>query len=56
VVSAMTDDQLKEIRTAQLGAWGEESHSVAECLRVVLNEHCEHRRFADRDLAVLETR
>ena len=56
VVSAVNDDQLKEIRTAELGAWGEESHSVAECLRVVFNEHCEHRRFADRDLALLEAR
>ena len=54
LVAAATDDQLGQIRTAAiLPAWGEESHSVAECLRVVLNEHCEHRRFAVRDLAVL---
>jgi len=56
VVAAVTDDQLREIRTAELGAWGEESQSVGECLRVVLNEHCEHRRFALRDLSVLTAR
>jgi hypothetical protein len=57
VVAAVTDDQLGQIRTAVLAAaWGEESQSVAECLRVVFNEHCEHRRFAVRDLAVLEDR
>jgi DinB superfamily/Pentapeptide repeats (8 copies) len=57
VLAAVTDDELGQIRTAVLApAWGEESHSVAECLRVVLNEHCEHRRFAVRDLAVLEDR
>lgn len=28
--------------------------SVAECLRVVLNEEMLHRRFAERDLAVIE--
>lgn len=29
---------------------------VRECLRVILNEECEHRRFAERDLAALEAR
>jgi hypothetical protein len=57
VVAGVTDDELGQIRTAVLAAeWGEESQSVAECLGVVLNEHCEHRRFAVRDLAVLEDR
>jgi hypothetical protein len=51
LVAAVTDDRLGQIRT-----WGEESQSVAECLGVVLNEHCEHRRFAVRDLTVLEDR
>lgn len=54
LVADVTDDQLAEIRTAEVAAWGEESHSVAECLRVVLNEHCEHRRFAVRDMAAIE--
>ena len=57
-VAAVTDDQLEQTRTAALGhpSWGEETNSVAESLRVVLNEHLEHRRFAVRDLAVLEGR
>jgi len=29
---------------------------IAECLRVVLNEEWEHRLYAERDLAVLESR
>ncbi|PZA18802.1 DinB family protein, partial [Modestobacter versicolor] len=32
------------------------SHRVADCLRVVLDEEWEHRRFAERDLTVLESR
>jgi hypothetical protein len=33
----------------------EETRSVGRCLRVVMTE-CEHRRYAVRDLAVLEER
>jgi hypothetical protein len=33
-----------------------ESYPVAECLLTVLNEEWCHRQFAERDLAVLETR
>ena len=56
-MAAVTDDELEQIRTAVLAPeWGEETQSVAECLGVVLNEHCEHRRFAVRDLAVLTDR
>ncbi|MFD4194368.1 hypothetical protein [Amycolatopsis thermoflava] len=32
----------------------EEPQPVGKCLRVVMNEECEHRRYAVRDLAVLE--
>ena len=57
LVAGLTDDQLAEVRTAvPAPAWGEESHSVAACLGVIFKEHCEHRRFAVRDLAVLEGR
>ncbi|WP_448614107.1 DinB family protein [Modestobacter sp. URMC 112] len=53
----VTDAELDDTRTAApVPAWGEETHSVRTCLRVVLEEHCEHRRFAERDLAVLATR
>lgn len=34
----------------------EESRSVGHCLRVVMKEEIEHRRYAVRDLAVLEAR
>jgi hypothetical protein len=58
VVEGLTYSGLQEIRTAGLAApaWGVESHSVAECLRTLMDEYCEHRRFAERDLAVLEAR
>jgi hypothetical protein len=50
----VTVDQLDDTRTATpVAAWGEETHSVGECLRVVLEEHIEHRRFAERDLTAL---
>jgi hypothetical protein len=52
-VGSVTDEQLDQIRTAvPAPAWGEESHTVRACLRVVLNEHIAHRRFALRDLAL----
>lgn len=34
----------------------EEDRAVAECLAVVMQEECEHLRYAVRDLAVLESR
>lgn len=49
--------ELAEIRTAAPApAWGVVSHTVRECLRVLLDEIVEHRRFAERDIAVLEGR
>lgn len=57
LVADLSDAELAQIRTAvPARVWGEESHSVAECLGVVFNEHCEHRRFAVRDLAALAGR
>jgi uncharacterized damage-inducible protein DinB len=56
-LDAVRDDDLERIRTAvAMPKWGEESHSVRTCFRVVLNELCEHRRYAERDLAVLAAR
>jgi hypothetical protein len=42
-------------------AWGlggsrRKDHTVLQCLAVVLKEEWQHRRYAVRDLAVLETR
>jgi hypothetical protein len=31
-----------------------ETRSVGRCLRVIMTEECEHRRYAVRDLAALE--
>lgn len=57
VVAEITDDQLDQTRSAVLSEeWGEETFPVRECLTVVMNESIEHRRFALRDLAVLEAR
>jgi uncharacterized damage-inducible protein DinB len=57
VLGVLTDEQLNQLRTAvPAPVWGEQSQSVAACLAVVFNEHCEHRRFAVRDLSVLEDR
>jgi hypothetical protein len=56
-VTGVTDADLEESRTVPpVQAWGEEAHAVGECLRAVLEEHCEHRRFAERDLATLAAR
>ena len=53
----VTDAGLDDPRTAApVPVWGEETHPVRTCLRVVLEEHCEHRRSTERDLAVLATR
>ncbi len=57
VVESMTDDDLTQTRTAKLTpAFPEETETVSQCLRIVMREHIEHRRFALRDLAELESR
>ena len=55
VLAGATEAFLDEDRTAAPApAWGEETHSVRACLRTVLHETAQHRRFAERDLARLE--
>jgi hypothetical protein len=57
VLAELSEASLDEPRTATpVPAWGEETHSVRTCLRTVQQEVCEHRRFAERDLAVLAAR
>jgi len=55
IVGALTDDDLDRV-CPRLPAPGypEEARSVGRCLGVVMKEECEHRRYAVRDLAVLE--
>ena len=55
VVDVVTDEELEQVRTGvPAPEWGRESHSVRACLRVVLDEFCAHRRYAERDLRRLE--
>jgi uncharacterized damage-inducible protein DinB len=57
VVDDLTDDGLDRETEPCVGpGWPLEgsTYSLRECLRIVLNEEWEHRRYAERDLAVLE--
>jgi hypothetical protein len=58
IVDGLTDDDLERacLRLPAPGFEGypEETWSVGRCLRVVMNEECEHRRYAVRDLTALE--
>lgn len=56
-LAGLTDDELARVCTGVPAPGREElSRSVAGCLLVVLHEHVEHRRYAERDLAVLRAR
>jgi hypothetical protein len=53
----VTPADLERPRTAVIApVWGEETHTGGECLRVLLEEYSSHRRYAERDLTVLEAR
>jgi hypothetical protein len=55
IVEALTDTELERMcQRAPAPGYPEEPRSVGRCLSVVMNEECEHRRYAVRDLAVLE--
>lgn len=55
VLADVTDDDLPQRRSGVLDPGAEpETFTVDHCLRVLLREHCEHRRYAERDLAALE--
>ena len=57
IVDGLTDDELDRMSTGGLPrAWDESPKPVRTCLRVVMNEAVEHRRYAVRDLAALEAR
>jgi hypothetical protein len=55
ILDRLTNTELERIctRTPAPG-YPEESRPVGECLGVVMEEECEHHRFAVRDLAVLQ--
>ncbi len=55
VFATLDDDALpQELTGAPAPYWGEETHTVEACLRTLLFEFLAHRRYAERDLAVLE--
>lgn len=59
VVDGLTDERLAGETAPLVGpGWPPEGETfpVRECLLIVLNEEWWHRRFAERDLAVLEER
>lgn len=55
IVDGLTDTELERpCQRAPAPGYPEEARSVGRCLRVVMGEECEHRRYAVRDLAILE--
>jgi len=56
IVDGLTDSDLgRRCTRSPAPGYPEESRAVAECLAVVMEEECEHLRFALRDLAALES-
>ena len=57
IVDGLTNADLGRVcRRSPAPGYPEEERIVAECLGVVMEEECEHHRFATRDLTVLEAR
>jgi uncharacterized damage-inducible protein DinB len=57
LLASLSSADLERLRTAIIApAWGEETHTGAACLKVLLEEHASHRRYAERDLATLGAR
>jgi len=57
LIDGLTDLELeRECPRSPAPGYPEEQRTVGECLGVVMEEECEHHRFAVRDLSVLEAR
>jgi DinB superfamily/Pentapeptide repeats (8 copies) len=55
IVDDLTDDDLeRECPRLPAPGYPEGRYTVSRCLKVVMKEECEHRRYAVRDLAALE--
>jgi hypothetical protein len=54
IVDGLTDAGLERACRLSTPGHPEETCSVGHCLRVIMNEECEHRRYAVRDLTTLE--
>jgi hypothetical protein len=57
IIADLTDAGLEQSSDlAPAPGYPDESRTVRRCLGVVMREECEHRRYAVRDLSVLESR
>jgi hypothetical protein len=55
IVGGLTDADLERVcARPPAPGYPEETRSVGRCLRTIMREECEHRRYAVRDLAALE--
>lgn len=55
IVEGLTEAELDRVcQRPPAPGYPDETRTVGRCLRVIMNEECEHRRYAVRDLAVLE--
>jgi hypothetical protein len=55
IIRGLTDAHLERVcQQPPSPRHPQEARSVGRCLRVIMNEECEHRRYAVRDLAGLE--
>jgi hypothetical protein len=55
IVAGLTEAELsRTCSRPPAPGYPDEARTVGRCLRVVMDEECEHRRYATRDLAVLE--
>ncbi len=56
VLATLTDEELSHEVTRSGKGWPKvENFTIRRCLRVILNEEWEHRRYAERDLTLLTT-
>jgi DinB superfamily/Pentapeptide repeats (8 copies) len=56
IVGGLTDDDLeRECPRLPEPGYPDQAYTVGRCLNVIMMEECEHRRYAVRDLTVLET-
>ncbi len=55
IVDGLTDDDLeRECPRLPAPGYPEGTYTLSRCLNVIMEEECEHRRYAVRDLAALE--
>ena len=56
-IDELTDEEFQRVCARKPSPeYPDQQYTVGRCIRVVLREEVEHRRYAERDLAKLETR